>query len=271
MGKADKTETANDVDRHHGLHTQECFDYARKTMKDTGIAHCIVQCADARSARLTAGASKVPCVATGGIDKARERALDVLTSFDIPGARALEVLNIFEGAVVDELATLERQVTEPPRSCVDTTKCFDFEMIRAWLSEIMNPFQGVPSCTEEHRAAARALREYLDEALGRTFVLSCLAGESRLHNASEAKPGSAGESRPRNASEAKPGRVYRVVETDNFGGDYPNESFEGPLMTYEECERVAETFNMATHADHGGSRYYKTEHRSYKLAPGFEP
>ena len=41
-----------DVDRYHGLHTQECFDYAIKTMKDSGRAYCIVQCADARTARI---------------------------------------------------------------------------------------------------------------------------------------------------------------------------------------------------------------------------
>lgn len=79
----------------------------------------------------------------------------------------------------------------------------------------------------------------------------------------DSKPG---ELRPRNASEAMPGRVYRVVETDNFGRDYPNESFEGPSMTYEDCERVAAIFNV-----YGGDRYYKIEHRTYKLQPGFEP
>ena len=79
------------------------------------------------------------------------------------------------------------------------------------------------------------------------------------------------ELRPRNANEAKPGRVYRIVETDNFGGDYPNESFEGPLMTYEDCERVALIFNDASGAGHGGDRYYKVEHLTYKLQPGFEP
>ena len=144
---------------------------------------------------------------------------------------------------------------------IDTTKCFDFDMIRSWLTEIIVPFQGVPPRAEEHRAAAAELRAYLDETiLGRSSSSSFASG-------SLVKVGR----RPRNASEAKPGRVYRVVETDNFGGDYPNESFEGPLMTYEECERVAEMFNTASHAAHGGNRYYKTEHTSYKLAPGFEP
>lgn len=138
---------------------------------------------------------------------------------------------------------------------IDTTKCFDFDMIRSWLTEILVPFQGVPPRAEEHSAAAAELRAYLDETiLGRTLS-SCLADEPR----------------PRNVSEAKPGRVYRVVETDNFGGDYPNESFEGPCMTYEDCERVAEIFNKAVNAEHGGRRFYKTEHESYELEPGFEP
>ena len=91
-----------------------------------------------------------------------------------------------------------------------------------------------------------------DEAFGRTSS-TCLAHAPR----------------PRNAIEAKPGRMYRVVETDNFGGDYPNESFEGPCMTYEDCERVAAIFNAVT--GDGSDRFYKTEHESYKLAPGFEP
>ena len=114
MGRK-KTEEAGaigDVDRHRGLHTQACFDYARQTMKDVGIAHCIVQCADERSARLAAGASKVSSRAAAGINKERERALDTLTGFGVPGAHALEVLNIFEGAIVNELAQLEVRVPD---------------------------------------------------------------------------------------------------------------------------------------------------------------
>ena len=77
------------------------------------------------------------------------------------------------------------------------------------------------------------------------------------------------ELRPRNEREAKPGRVYRVVETDNFGRDYPDERFVGPSMMYEDCERVAAIFNVTT--GDGADRFYKTEHESYKLQPGFEP
>ena len=55
MGKKTREGATGDVDRHHGLHTQACFDYARQTLKDVGIAHCIVQCADERSTRLAEG------------------------------------------------------------------------------------------------------------------------------------------------------------------------------------------------------------------------
>ena len=105
MGDVKKA-VAHDIDRAHGLHTQDCFDYARKTMAESGRAYCIVSCADARSARLASSASKVPAI-SDGIDKARERALDALTAFDVSSKVALEVLNVFEGAVVDELAALE--------------------------------------------------------------------------------------------------------------------------------------------------------------------
>lgn len=64
-------------------------------------------------------------------------------------------------------------------------------------------------------------------------------------------------------------RRFRIVETDNFGGDYPNESFHGPHMKYDECETVADIFNAAHGPD--GSRFYKVVHDSYKLQPGFEP
>lgn len=66
-------------------------------------------------------------------------------------------------------------------------------------------------------------------------------------------------------------RIYRVVETDNFCGDYPNESFHGPVMTKDAAEQVAEIFNKESGADLGGDRFYKVVEETYKLQPGFEP
>lgn len=59
----------------------------------------------------------------------------------------------------------------------------------------------------------------------------------------------------------------RVVETDNYGGDYPDESFHGPPMPHADAERIAASFNK--YAD--DRRYYKVVPMDYKLAPGFEP
>lgn len=62
---------------------------------------------------------------------------------------------------------------------------------------------------------------------------------------------------------------YRVVETDNFGGDYPDESFAGPPLSKEAAERAAEIFNGSTRNDH--PRFWKVVEDDYKLRPGFEP
>ena len=140
-----------DVDRHHGLHTQACFDYARQTMKDVGIAHCISQCSDERSARLAAGASKVPSRAAAGINKERERALDTLTGFGVPDAHALEVLNIFEGAIVNELASFE--TTECP-FCDDSTHGHECPGPRACPDCDQTGFVRAP-CSDSPIAAAR--------------------------------------------------------------------------------------------------------------------
>jgi hypothetical protein len=64
-------------------------------------------------------------------------------------------------------------------------------------------------------------------------------------------------------------RKFAVVETDNFGGDYPNETFAGPMLTEEEATKVADIFNNATHENH--SRFWKVVKFPYKLLPGFEP
>lgn len=61
-------------------------------------------------------------------------------------------------------------------------------------------------------------------------------------------------------------RVWRVVETDNYDRDYPNEAFHGPMMTFPDAQKVCTLWNSVP-----GDRWYKVEHREYKLVGGFEP
>lgn len=63
--------------------------------------------------------------------------------------------------------------------------------------------------------------------------------------------------------------MFRVVETDNFGRDYPNESFAGPRMSREDANRVADIFNAAAGNKH--PRFWKVEPVTYRLQPGFAP
>ena len=63
---------------------------------------------------------------------------------------------------------------------------------------------------------------------------------------------------------------YRIVETDNFGRDYPNESFVNiPALPKEDAETVTEIINQA--AGPNCPRYWKVVETGYKLAPKFEP
>jgi hypothetical protein len=61
----------------------------------------------------------------------------------------------------------------------------------------------------------------------------------------------------------------RIVDTDNFGGDYPNESFVLWPMAKSHCDRIADVLNE--HAGPNASRFYKVVENDYKLEPGFEP
>lgn len=62
----------------------------------------------------------------------------------------------------------------------------------------------------------------------------------------------------------------RVVNTDNFGGDYPDESWVGPPdLTEAEAKALADKLNGP--ADANATRYYKVVANDYRLQPGFEP
>lgn len=61
----------------------------------------------------------------------------------------------------------------------------------------------------------------------------------------------------------------KIVNTDNFGRDYPNERFLYiPIGEEEALQKICDIIN------YGGSdpqRFYKVVENDYKLVPGFEP
>ena len=61
----------------------------------------------------------------------------------------------------------------------------------------------------------------------------------------------------------------RIVETDNFGGDYPDESFLLWPMPEDKARAIAEAINAAGSMD--SHRYWKVVPDDYVLQPGFEP
>jgi hypothetical protein len=64
--------------------------------------------------------------------------------------------------------------------------------------------------------------------------------------------------------------IYRIVNTDNFGGDYPDEKFVGEEYTDKDAaDKEAETLN-GPYPEHN-SRYHKVVEMPYELQPGFEP
>jgi hypothetical protein len=63
----------------------------------------------------------------------------------------------------------------------------------------------------------------------------------------------------------------RIIETDNFGGDYPDEQFVNlPPMSREHAEAVCAAINAACSGEHA-RRWWRVVGDDYKLLPGFEP
>ena len=63
----------------------------------------------------------------------------------------------------------------------------------------------------------------------------------------------------------------RVVNTDNFNGDYPNESFLTPAgMDEQDAQTIAEIMNR-NFSGVNASRIWHVVDNDYKLQPGFEP
>lgn len=62
---------------------------------------------------------------------------------------------------------------------------------------------------------------------------------------------------------------YKVIETDNFAGDYPNESFLNiPLVNEAEAIKIAAAINNSFHEN--SPRYWMAVSSDYELEPGFE-
>lgn len=62
----------------------------------------------------------------------------------------------------------------------------------------------------------------------------------------------------------------RIVETDNFGGDYPDEKFlKLPRMKKEHAEKVSKAINESF--GEMSNRCWKVVENDYVLRPGFTP
>lgn len=66
---------------------------------------------------------------------------------------------------------------------------------------------------------------------------------------------------------------YLVVSSDNFGGDYPNETFVSVPMTQTQAAEHCRKLNTELERQFGSAspRWHKVVEEGYKLEPGFEP
>lgn len=61
-----------------------------------------------------------------------------------------------------------------------------------------------------------------------------------------------------------------IIDTDNFGGDYPNEKvIASGIKRREHAKTMCEALNKWSGRD--SSRFYMVVEDDYKLRPGFEP
>ena len=65
----------------------------------------------------------------------------------------------------------------------------------------------------------------------------------------------------------------KIVETDNFDGDYPDEKFLNlPLLFEKDAQIIADAINESFNDEYNNyPRYWKVVPNDYKLLPGFEP
>ena len=66
-------------------------------------------------------------------------------------------------------------------------------------------------------------------------------------------------------------KMAKIVNTDNFGGDYPNETFLSlPRMQKENAVAICALINDALSGP-SCPRFWKVVDDDYVLEPGFEP
>ena len=67
--------------------------------------------------------------------------------------------------------------------------------------------------------------------------------------------------------------MYRIIETDNHGGDYPNESFVNVPAVFEreQAQGIADAINAAHCRGDSSPRFWRVVPADYTLQPGFEP
>ena len=64
--------------------------------------------------------------------------------------------------------------------------------------------------------------------------------------------------------------IYGVIDTDNFGGDYPNETWIIQCWLSERgAQEIADVLNRES--GENSQRCYKVQQQGYKLQPGFKP
>jgi hypothetical protein len=65
--------------------------------------------------------------------------------------------------------------------------------------------------------------------------------------------------------------MARIIHTDNFAGDYPDEKFvEGlPRLTAEKAKVICDAINSTQQEN--SPRFYVVVEDDYTLKPGFEP
>ena len=64
----------------------------------------------------------------------------------------------------------------------------------------------------------------------------------------------------------------KIVETDNHGGDYPDERLLAlPRLTQDQAERIAGAINKELCDDDYAPRFWKVVDDDYELQPGFQP
>jgi len=63
----------------------------------------------------------------------------------------------------------------------------------------------------------------------------------------------------------------RIIDTDNFDGDYPDEHFHLMKMPADKAKRICDILNIEVLTSPTEPRFYKVVPDDYKLKPGFEP